>query len=106
MWPYHVHVWLIADIQRAAQLRPLYPQERTFGPRDLDSDLRMSALPPKADIHGERKAAQVSRLSLDDRKRSLVLKLVFDALAHSAEHWRSANTPRHRLLTAGVAGWR
>ena len=30
--------------------RPLYPPKQTFVARHPDSDLRMSALPPKADI--------------------------------------------------------
>ena len=32
--------------------RPLYPQKRTFKQRNPESDLWMSALPPRADING------------------------------------------------------
>ncbi len=48
----HLNVcfWLLADIRGGAPESPLYPRKQTFKRRNPDSDLWMSALPPKADI--------------------------------------------------------
>ena len=48
--PTNVRLWLLADIRAMSELRPLYPQQRTFKMAMSALSPISSALPPIADV--------------------------------------------------------